>query len=87
MINKADLENMEHNIAMTEDCYLKHAAFRLLNEVRTLSHSLEDPNYIYATGRVTRLALVIRDAENGQLRDKIKELETRLTTANVAPKD
>lgn len=46
-----------------------------VREIRRLKHELSDPNYMYASGRIGRQALLVREAELDRYRRRVAELE------------
>ncbi len=47
----------------------------LVSEVRKLLHELKDPNYLYASTRIHRQAVISRDATIQRLEKEIMELK------------
>lgn len=50
------------------------AICKLVSEVKSLQHELNDPNYQYV-GRIHRHAIISRDCEITKLREEIKQLK------------
>lgn len=75
---ESDLHDIEKYAAGQADSLLSLVTMRLVREVRRLQHELNDPNYLYASGRISRSAIICREAEADKLRERIKALETDL---------
>ncbi len=54
---------------------LTQAVSLLVDEVRRLQYELNDPRFMYASGRVPRQAITCRNAEIRALRDEIEQLK------------
>lgn len=61
-LENADLDQAEQD-ALAGDTLLNQTAARLLVEVRRLRHELADPMFMYAGGRISRHAVVGRNAD------------------------
>lgn len=75
-LNESDLSDLEE-MAFEGDDLVHRAAQRLLIELRRAWHDLADPQYMYAGGRVHRHAILCRNAEVDELRQRITAMENR----------
>lgn len=66
-----DIETLVH----AEDTIIARLAQALVVEVRRLKHELNDPNYMFAGGRIPRAALICRTTEIDKLRKELKAHE------------
>ena len=78
-LNDADLQEMETEIGSSESLGGASARTgqmlqRALWEIRKLRHALVDPNFMFASGRVTRTAIVCRNETIRVLQERITEL-------------
>ena len=72
-----DMDNLEEFVAKEPDSPLQNVTMRLLSLVRSLGHQLDDPNYKYGGSRISRYAILSRNAEIEKLQEKLKAMEVR----------
>ena len=65
------LDNAEVFALTQPDSQEKRVICKLVSTVRNLQRQLTDPNYMYASARIHRQALIHRDKENESLRDQV----------------
>ena len=75
MFNNDGTVNLDlaEEFACTGQSVDKQLIARLVSQVRSLQHQLNDPNYLYAGGRIHRQALISREMEANLLRDKYEK--------------
>lgn len=86
MIAESDLHDYERE-AVKGESYIHQIACKLIVEVRDLQHKLNDPNYMYASCRVPRLAIVDQASRIDALHLKVKELEKLLDNTSKELKE
>lgn len=74
MISKDNIHKWETEAAELPDSVASRRIMDLCSEVRSLQHQLEDPNHLYASGRIHRQAIICRDGEISRLRKQVEEL-------------
>jgi hypothetical protein len=69
-----DLTRVEEEALKNPDDLMSAYVQKLVFRVRELDHELANPNYLFAQGRISRQALVIRNQEIEKLRSQIRDL-------------
>ncbi len=72
-LNDGDINDLEEAAYKQPDSLIRRALCRVLVELRAERHKLRDPNYIYAHSRISRQALICRDAEIERLREELRK--------------